>query len=141
METYYIPFRAVPPNRSLNKQALVGAIGAIGLVIQIILGFALAGSGNPKGSAIIIPHLVIGVGGIALLAFLVSSIYRTPGATAPRLVYVLALVLTLAQVALGFSLLASPSEGVLMAHQGIAILILILLAVGGVLAARSRRKR
>src|ERR1700691_4530796 len=116
---------------------MVGAIGAVGLVIQIILGFALAGSGDLKGNAIIIPHLIIGVGGIALLAYLVSSIYRSTGSTATRSIYSIALILTLAQVALGFSLLASPSEGVRMAHQAFALAILALMAVAGIASARS----
>jgi hypothetical protein len=124
----------------LNRLSLIGAIGAVGLVIQIVIGLGLAGVGNPKGSALIVPHLVIGVAGIALLAYLVSGIFRTTNSGAARGIYSLALVLTLAQVALGFSLLATgASEGILMAHQGIAFLILILMAVGGMVSARSRR--
>jgi hypothetical protein len=124
----------------LNRLSLIGAIGAIGLVIQILLGLGLTGSSNPKGSALIVPHLVIGVAGIALLAYLVSGIFRAGSSGAAKGIYSLALVLTLAQVALGFSLLATGgSQGILMAHQGIAFLILILMAVGGVVSARSRR--
>ena len=52
----------------------------------------------------------------------------------------MAFVLTFAQVALGFRILAIPDPMLAMAHQGIAIVILVLLAVGGMLAARSRRK-
>jgi len=57
-----------------------------------------------------------------------------------RLVYLLAFALTFAQVALGFKILAVPDQMLAMAHQGIAVVILALLAVGGMLAARSRRK-
>jgi heme A synthase len=124
----------------LNRLSLIGAIGAVGLVIQILLGLGLAGSSNPKGSALIVPHLVIGVAGIALLAYLVSGIFRAGSSGAVKGIYSLALILTLAQVALGFSLLATGgSTSILMAHQGIAFLILILLAVGGMVSARSRR--
>lgn len=118
---------------------MAGAIGAIGLVVQIILGFALAGSGNPKGDALIYPHVVIGLAGLALVAFLVVSISRTPSSATARLVYVVALVLTFVQVILGYTLLGSAGQGTLMAHQGIAILLLILLAAGGMVSARSRR--
>lgn len=124
----------------MNRLSLIGAIGAVGLVIQILLGLGLAGTSNPKGSALIVPHLVIGVAGIALLAYLVSGIFRAGSSSAAKGIYSLALILTLAQVALGFSLLATAaSEGILMAHQGIAFLILILMAVGGMVSARSRK--
>jgi hypothetical protein len=123
----------------LNNTTLAGAIGAGGLVIQIILGFALAGSGNLTGSMLIFPHILIGVGGIALVAFLVSSIFLMPSSLIARLVYSLAFVLTLAQVALGFRVLSSPDEMLIMAHEGLALVILVLLALGGMLVARGRR--
>jgi hypothetical protein len=84
--------------------------------------------------------MLIGVGGIALVAFLVSSIFFMPSPMIVRLVYVLAFALTFAQVALGFKILAVPDQMLAMAHQGIAVVILALLAVGGMLAARGRRK-
>ncbi len=124
----------------MNDQTLAGAIGAAGLVIQIALGLALSGSGDVTGSALIVPHMLIGVGGIALVAFLVSSIFFAPSSLIVRLVYALAFALTFAQVALGFRILAVPDQMLAMAHQGIAIVILVLLALGGMLAARSRRK-
>jgi hypothetical protein len=84
--------------------------------------------------------MLIGVGGVALVAFLVSGIFFTPTSMMVRLVYVLASLLTFAQVALGFRILVVPDQMLAMAHQGIAIVILVLLAVGGMLAARGRRK-
>jgi hypothetical protein len=129
-----------PRDRSLNNQTLAGAIGAGGLVIQIIIGFALAGSGNPTGSMLILPHMLIGVAGIALVAFLASVIFLSPSSMIARLVFGLAFILTFAQVALGFRLISSPDSMLEMAHQGIAIVILVLLALGGMLSARSRRR-
>ena len=124
----------------MNRLSLIGAIGAIGLVIQILLGLGLAGTSNPKGSALIVPHVVIGVAGIALLAYLLSGIFRAGSSGTAKGIYSLALVLTLAQVVLGFTLLdTAASQGILMAHQGIAFLILVLMAVGGVVSARGRR--
>ncbi len=124
----------------MNNTTLAGVIGAVGLIIQIIIGFALAGSGNPTGSALILPHMLIGIAGIALVAFLVSTIFLNPTTMISRLVYALAFVLTLAQVALGFRELSAPDQMLLMAHEGIAVVILILLGLGGMLTARSRRK-
>ncbi|HEV2390563.1 MAG TPA: hypothetical protein VGS04_07565 [Nitrososphaerales archaeon] len=124
----------------MNNTTLVGVIGAVGLVFQIIIGFALAGSGNPTGSILILPHMLIGIAGIALVAFLVSSIFLNASSTMPTLVYGLAFVLTLAQVALGFRELSVPDQMLLMAHEGLAVVILILLGLGGMMTARSRRK-
>jgi hypothetical protein len=109
-------------------------------VVQIVLGLALSNSGAPTGSVLILPHMLIGVGGIALVAFLVSSIFFSPSSMVVRLVYVLAFALTFAQVALGFRILAVPDQMLAMTHQGIAVVILVLLAVGGMFAARGRRK-
>jgi hypothetical protein len=124
----------------LNNQTLAGAIGAAGLVVQIILGFALAGSASPTGSMLILPHMLIGIAGIALVAFLVSGIFFMPSSMIVRLVYVLAFALTFAQAALGFRILAVPDDMLLMTHQGLAVVILVLLGVGGMLTARGRRK-
>ncbi len=126
-------------DNSLNNQTLAGVVGAGGLVIQIVLGFALAGSSSPTGSMLILPHMLIGVAGIALVAFLVSSIFLNPSSTIAKLVYGLAFLLTFAQAALGFRILSSPDSTLEMAHQGTAIVILVLLALGGMLSARSRR--
>jgi hypothetical protein len=84
--------------------------------------------------------MLIGIAGIALVAFLASSIFLNPASTVSRLVYALAFVLTLAQVALGFRELASPDQMLLMTHEGIAFAILVLLGLGGMLTARGRRK-
>lgn len=109
-------------------------------MVQIVIGFALAGSGPATGSMLIFPHMLIGIGGIALVAFLVSSIFFMPSSMIARLVYVAAFALTFAQVAIGFRILATPDDMLAMTHQGMAIVILVLLGLGGMLVARSRRK-
>jgi len=43
-------------------------------------------------------------------------------------------------VALGFRELSAPDQMLLMAHEGIAIVILVLLGLGGMLTVRGRRK-
>lgn len=124
----------------MNRTALLGAIGAIGLVFQIVLGFALAGTSDPKESAMAVPHVVVGVAGLALVAYLALSIFRSSSLMTARLVYTLALLLTLSQVALGYDLLlGGGGQGIEMAHMGIAFLILILMAAGGMASARGRR--
>lgn len=83
--------------------------------------------------------MLIGIAGIALVAFLLSSIFLNPSPMIAKVVWALAFLLTFGQVALGFRLLASPEQSLVMAHQGLAIVILILLAIGGMLSARARR--
>jgi hypothetical protein len=123
----------------MNKTMLAGAIGAGGLVFQILLGEGLGASANPKGSELLFPHMVIGVGGIALVAFLTSSIFFMPSSFIARGVLALALLLTFAQVSLGFMLLFNPQQMLIMTHQGIAVVILVLLLLGGILASRARK--
>lgn len=89
---------------------------------------------------LILPHMLIGISGIALVAFLVSSIFLMPSSMLVRIVFALAFVLTFAQVALGFKILATPDNMLTMTHQGLGIVVLVLLAVGGMLTARARRK-
>jgi len=89
---------------------------------------------------LILPHIIIGVSGIALVAFLVASIFLSPSSMVARLVYAAAFLLTFAQVALGFRILSAPDDMLTMAHQGLAIVILVLLGLGGMLSARGRRK-
>ena len=74
-----------------------------------------------------------------MVAYLVSSIFLNPSPMVAKLVYGLAFLLTFAQVALGFRILSSPDTMLELAHQGVAIVILVLLALGGMLSARSRR--
>jgi hypothetical protein len=84
--------------------------------------------------------MLVGIAGIAFVAFLVSSIFFMPSSMIVRLLYVLAFALTFAQVALGFRILALPDNMLLMAHERLAVVILVILAVGGMLTARGRRK-
>jgi hypothetical protein len=123
----------------MNKTMLAGAIGAAGLVFQIILGLVLHSSGNPNGSALLLPHMLIGVGGIALVAFLTSSIFFMPSSFIARAILSLALLLTFAQVSLGFMLLFNPQDMLVMTHEGIAGAILVLLLLGGILSSRDRK--
>ena len=141
MERYYTPApMAAQKGLRLNNLTIAGIIGAAGLVIQIIIGFMLAGSGDVTGSMLVYPHMLIGISGIALVAFLVAAIFLMPSSMIARLVYAAAFLLTFAQVALGFRILSTPDDMLTMAHQGLAIVILVLLALGGMLSARSRRK-
>lgn len=134
----------------MRRQTLVGIIAALGLIFQIILGFVLAQSSIPFPPVLIGTHLAIGMTGLALVAFLLGRAYYSSG-NGIKLAYILAFLLVVAQVALGFRVLGILGEGpsspdaatlpqLSMTHQGLAFVILILFALAEMVAARQRRK-
>lgn len=122
----------------MNRSAWIVAIGAAGLLIQIVLGYTLAND-HELISALILPHIVIGVGGLALVAWLAWRMHLG-ASTAVRLLYVATLILVIAQVALGFGILTVGNEQIIMSHEGNAFAILALLVLAGAFTSRQRRK-
>ena len=120
----------------MNSLGWLGVIGATGLVIQIVLGYTLAND-HALISALILPHIAIGMGGVALVAWLAWRMYLGASA-AVRLLCVLTLILVIGQVALGFGILAVGNEQAVMSHEGNAFAILCLLALSGAFASRQR---
>ncbi len=134
----------------MRRQMLVGIIAALGLILQIILGFLLAQSSVPFPPALIATHLAIGITGLALVAFLLGRAYYSSN-RGIRVMYILAFLLVVAQVGLGFRVLGIMGEPanpldvatlpqLSMTHQGLGFAILILLALAEMLGARQRRK-
>ncbi len=136
----------------MRRQMLVGIIAALGLILQIILGQVLAQSSVPFPPALIATHLAIGITGLALVAFLLGRAYYSSG-NGIKLMYIVAFLLVVAQVALGFRVLGILGEPappnpqdvatlpqLSMTHQGLGFVILILLALAQMLGARQRRK-
>ena len=123
----------------MTSGMLLGVVAAFGLLIQIVLGFVLARSSIPFPPALILLHMGIGITGVALVAFLLGRAYYSSG-IGMRLLYMLAFVLVLAQVALGFRILAVADEQLLLGHEGLAFGILVLLALAEALTARKRSK-
>jgi len=123
----------------VNGSRTLGIVAATGLVIQIALGFLLARLGEPFPQAVIGIHMAIGVTGLALVAFLLGRAYYSAG-NGVRLLYILTFVLVLAQLALGFRILTVADDQLVMGHEGIAVLILVLLAFTTMLDARQAKR-
>lgn len=123
----------------MRSQMLLGIIAAVGLVIQIVLGFVLSRTSVPFSQILIVVHMAVGITGLALVAFLLGRAYYSSG-NLIRLLYILTFGLVVAQVALGFRILAVADPQLLMGHQGLAFAILVLLALGEMVGARKRRK-
>jgi hypothetical protein len=114
----------------------IGIIGAIGLIIQIALGFA--SETGSSASPLIILHMVIGLAGLALVSYLVARVYYV-GSNSVRFLYFVTFLLVLVQVALGFRILTIQNEGLIINHQTNAFAILILLAISEMLHARQSK--
>lgn len=123
----------------MSSQRAAGFVGAAGLIIQIVLGFSLSGGVPPSLSFFLLPiHMVIGLGGIALVAYLVSRAFYTVSGGL-RFLYLITFILVLAQVALGFRILSVNDQQLVMSHQGAAFAILVLVGLSEMLFARQRR--
>jgi hypothetical protein len=122
----------------LSKSAWAGAIGAAGLLVQIDLGFTLAGD-HELYSTFILPHVIIGICGLALVAYLAWRAFSGASGTV-KLLYLVTLTLVLAQVALGFGILEIGYYQLVMIHEGDAFAILAFLAITEALALRQKWK-
>lgn len=123
----------------MNREALSGAIGAGGLIAQIVIGLGLADS-QSLYSALILPHMLIGITGIVLVAYLLSKVYFSDSNSVKAL-YLITFLVVMVQVALGFRILAVPDSQLAMGHLGGAAAILVLLGLSQVTASRKRGTR
>jgi heme A synthase len=109
-----------------------------GLFVQIFLGFAIAGN-HELYSTFLLPHVFIGICGLALVAYLAwRALSGTPGAV--RLLYLVTLAFVFAQVALGFGILEVGYYQLVTVHQDDAYAILFLLFVTEVLISGQKGK-
>lgn len=123
----------------MSNQRIAGVVGAVGLIIQIILGFSISGGVSAVLSPMLITaHMVIGLSGVALVAYLVARVYYV-GSGGLKFLYFITFILVLAQVALGFRLLTAADQQLVMSHEGAAIAVLILLALSEMTFARQRK--
>lgn len=113
-------------------------VGVAGLLFQIILGFTLANN-HELFSTLILPHIVIGVGGIALAGYLAWRSFMG-SSRGVKLLYGMTFVLVLAQVALGFEVLTVGTYLLVMSHEAVAFTILVFLAASEAFALRQVRK-
>jgi hypothetical protein len=123
----------------MSSQRTVGVVGAAGLIVQIVLGFSVAGGVSSPLSPLLLPvHMIIGLSGIALVAYLVARAYYVASGGL-KFLYLITFILVLAQVALGFRILSVSDQQLAMSHQGAGIAILVLLGLSEMMFARQRR--
>lgn len=123
----------------MSGQRTVGVVGAAGLIFQIVLGFFVAGDVSSPLSPFLLPiHMVIGLSGVALVAYLVArAYYVTSGGL--KFLYLVTFIIVLAQIALGFRIMSVSDQQLVMSHQGAGIAILVLLGLSEMMFARQKR--
>lgn len=122
--------------QGIDRSELVGLAGVVGLLIQIAMGFALAGNHALIGT-LLLTHMIVGASGLALVAYLAwRALSWAPGSV--KALYAATLALVLVQVALGFSILSVGDYQLVMAHEAGAIAVLLLLAAAEAQASRTR---
>jgi len=117
---------------------MIGTIVLLGVIVQLVLGFQIAGAGAKN---LIGAHLLIGILGLVLVVILSIVSFRTASATIhSKLIMTTVTLLVLFQVFLGFQLLRGV-ESYVVSHEAIGVLILILTLVTGAITMRSARKQ
>ncbi|MCS4540122.1 MAG: hypothetical protein HYU03_05475, partial [Thaumarchaeota archaeon] len=102
----------------MSGQRTVGVVGAAGLIIQIVLGFFVAGDvSSPLSPFLLSTHMIIGLSGVALVAYLVARAYYVASAGL-KFLYLVTFIIVLAQIALGFRILSVIDQQLAMSHQG-----------------------
>ena len=123
----------------MSSQRTAGVVGAAGLIIQIVLGFFVAGDVSSPLSPFLLPaHMIIGLSGVALVAYLVARAYYVASAGL-KFFYLITFIIVLAQTALGFRILSVSDQQLVMSHQGAGIAILVLLGLSEMMLARQKR--
>ena len=116
-----------------RKASIVGALIGIGVVVQIVLGEA----GLIDGPLLLL-HMGIGYAGLVLA---LVYLYLSRVSKAAIAIAAVILLLVIAQVSLGTLLFTgSGTEGIERSHRFTGMTLLIVGIVGGVLAARLRRR-
>lgn len=123
----------------MKRDSVVGVIAAVGLILQILLGFGVATAPSNVSVLLILPHMVLGISGIALVAYLAARVLYG-GSMGVKILAILGFLLVLAQVALGFRILAVPDDQLVMSHEGNAFAILVVIGLGEMLRARQAKK-
>lgn len=122
----------------MSGQRTVAVVGAAGLIIQIVLGFVVGDVSSPLSPFMLPAHMIIGLSGVALVAYLVARAYYVASAGV-KFLYLVTFILVLAQIALGFRILTVSDQQLVMSHQGAGIAILVLLGLSEMMFARQRR--
>jgi hypothetical protein len=121
----------------LKPVPVLGTIVLVGAVIQLILGFVVAGGMD----ALVGVHVLLGIAGLILVIALAAIAFRAKTATMYSKITITILTLVvIAQVALGLQLF-NGAEALAVSHEANGFVIIILsLLMGGITFWSSKRK-
>jgi hypothetical protein len=109
----------------------------VGAVIQLILGFAVAGGMD----ALVGVHMLIGIAGLVLVIALAAIAFKAKTATLySKITITLLVIVVLAQVGLGLQLF-NGAESLAVSHEANGFVVIILaLLMGGITFWSAKRK-
>ena len=121
----------------LKTVPVLGTIVLVGAVIQLILGFVVAGGMD----ALVGVHMALGVLGLILVIALTAIAFRAKTATLySRITIILLTLVVIAQVGLGVQLF-NGADALAVSHEANGFVIIILaLLMGGITFWSSKRK-
>ena len=116
---------------------VLGTIVLVGAVIQLVLGFVVAGGMD----ALVGVHMVLGIAGLILVIALAAIAFRANTATLySKVTIILLTIVVLAQAGLGFQLF-NGAEGLAVSHEANGFVVIILsLLMGGITFWSAKRK-
>jgi hypothetical protein len=115
----------------------LGTVVLLGAVVQLILGFVVAGGMD----SLVGVHILFGIVGLALVIALAAIAFRAKTATLySKLTVIILTLVVLAQAGLGFQLL-SGAEGLALPHEANGLVVIILsLLMGGITFWSAKRR-
>jgi len=122
---------------ALKPIPVLGTIVLLGAIVQLILGFVVAGGMD----SLVRVHILFGFVGLALVIALLVIAFRTKTATLySKLAMIILVIVVLAQVGLGLQLLGG-AENLALSHEANGFVVIILsLLTGGITFWSAKRK-
>jgi len=122
---------------ALKPIPVLGTIVLLGAIVQLILGFVVAGGMD----SLVRVHILFGFVGLALVIALLVIAFRTKTATLySKLAMIILVIVVLAQVGLGLQLLGG-AESLALSHEANGFVVIILsLLTGGITFWSAKRK-
>jgi hypothetical protein len=113
----------------LKPIPVLGTVVLLGAVVQLVLGFVVAGGMD----SLVGIHILFGIVGLALVIALAVIAFRAKTATLySKLTIIILTIVVLAQIGLGFQLL-SGAESLVLPHEANGLVVIILsLLMGGI---------
>lgn len=122
---------------ALKPVPILGTIVLVGAVIQLALGFVVAGGMD----ALVGVHILLGIAGLILVIALAAIAFRAKTATLySKLTIIILTIVVLAQVGLGYQLF-NGADNLALSHEANGFVVVILaLLMGGITFWSSKRQ-